>query len=87
MKGNKNKVRKFTPIRDSQKKETPSNKDKEKKKDLICYKCKKLRHIKYDFPLYKSKAKKGKKKVMMATLSDNEDDFTREENEKKKKSD
>lgn len=32
MKGNKNKVRKFTPIRDSQKKETPSNKDKEKKR-------------------------------------------------------
>ena len=35
---------------------------------------KKQRHIKYDSPLYKSGAKKGKKKAMMATWTNSEDD-------------
>ena len=35
--------------------------EKKKKRDFICYKCKKPRHIKYDCPLYKNKEKKRKK--------------------------
>ncbi|KAL6319912.1 hypothetical protein AAG906_036986 [Vitis piasezkii] len=42
----------------------------EEKRDLVCFKCKKPRHIKYDCPLYKSEAKKRKKKTMMATWSE-----------------
>ena len=56
---------------------------KRKKKYLICYKYKKLRHIQYDCTLYKSEAKKMKKKTMVAIWSDSEDDFTEKENERK----
>ncbi|KAL6329291.1 hypothetical protein AAG906_015497 [Vitis piasezkii] len=66
MKGERFKGRRFTSRKESQKKEASLNVDKEKN-DIICYKCKKLRHIKYDCPLYKSKAKKGKNKTMVAT--------------------
>ena len=48
----------------------------------MCFKCKKLRHIKYGCPLYKSEAKRRKKKTMMATWSENEDESSDEENEK-----
>ena len=63
-----------------------SHGDKEKweeKRDLVCFKCKKLRHIKYDCPLYKSEAKKKRKKTMMATWSESENESSKEENEKK----
>ena len=66
MKDERFKGRRFTSRKESQKKEASLNVDKEKN-DIICYKCKKLRHIKYDYPLYKSKAKKGNNKVMVAT--------------------
>ncbi|KAL6328642.1 hypothetical protein AAG906_003327 [Vitis piasezkii] len=66
MKGEKFKGRRFTSRKESQKKEASLNVDKEKN-DIICYKCKKPRHVKYDYPLYKSKAKKGKNKAMVAT--------------------
>ena len=66
MKDKRFKGRRFTSRKESQKKEASLNVDKEKN-DIICYKCKKLRHIKYDCPLYKSKAKKGKNKAMVAT--------------------
>ena len=42
---------------------------------------KKLGHIKYDCPLYKSEAKKRMKKAMMATWSESEES-SEEENEK-----
>ena len=66
--------RRFTSRRDLSKKESSSHGDKEKweeKRDLVCFKCKKPRHIKYVFPLYKSEAKR-KKKAMMATWSEND---------------
>ena len=50
--------------------------------DLVCLKCKKLEHIKYDCLLYKSKADKRKKKAMMSTWSKNEYESSEEENEK-----
>ena len=50
--------------------------------DLVCLKCKKLEHIKYDCLLYKSEDEKRKKKAMMATWSENEDESSEEENEK-----
>ena len=46
--------RKFTSRRDPSKKESSSHGDKEKwedKRDLVCFKCKKPGHIKYDCPL------------------------------------
>ena len=54
----------FTFRRDFSKKESSSHGDKERceeKRDLVCFKCKKPRHIKYDYPLYKSEAKRRKK--------------------------
>ena len=56
------------------KKEGPSKEEKENRegaKEVTCYKCKKPDHIKYDCPLYK--AKKEKRRAMMATWSQSED--------------
>ena len=85
MNGERFKGRKYSSKRDPQKKEATSNGDKEnkeEKKDVVCYKCKKLGHIKYDCSLYKSEAKKGKKNAMVATWSDCEGNSSKEENEK-----
>ena len=85
MKGEKFKGRRFTSRKDSFKKESSSHGDKERweeKRDLVCFKCKKLGHIKYDCPLYKSKAKMRKRKAMMATWSESENESSKEENEK-----
>ena len=85
MRGEKFRGRRFTSRRDSFKKEFSSHGDKEiweEKKDLVFFKCKKLGHIKYDFHLYKSEAKRRKKKAIMATWSESEDEFSEEENEK-----
>ena len=76
MRGERFKGRKFTSRRDLSKKESSSHGDKEKweeKRDLICFKCKKSRHIKYDCSLYKSEAKRRMKKSMMATCSESEE--------------
>ena len=53
----------------------------EEKKDLVCFKCKKLGHIKYDCPLYKSEAKRRINKTMMTTWSESEES-SEEEKEK-----
>ena len=60
--------------RSNHKKEGPSKEEKENRegaKEVTCYKCKKPDHIKYDCPLYK--AKKEKRRAMMATWSQSED--------------
>lgn len=67
----RNKRKKSCPKKESLNKKEYSNNDK--KKDLICYKCKKPRHIKYECPLYNNETKKGKKKAMILTLSDSEE--------------
>ena len=57
MKGERFRGKMFTFRKYFSKKESPSYGDKkrwEEKRDLVCFKCKKLRHIKYDCPLYKS---------------------------------
>ena len=85
MGGERFKGRRLTSRRDLAKKESSSHDDKEKweeKRDLVCFKCKKPGHIKYDCPLYKSEAKKRMKKAMMATWSESEES-SEEENEKK----
>ena len=78
------KGRRFTSRRDSFKKESSSNGEMERweeKRDLVCFKCKKLGHIKYDCSLYKSEAKRRKKKTIMATQSESKES-PEEENDK-----
>ena len=85
MRGERFRGRRFTSRRDFSKKEFSSHCDKErweKKRDLVCFKSKKPGHIKYDCPFYKSEAKKRKKKAMMATWSESEDESSEKENEK-----
>ena len=68
--------------RSNYKKEGPSIEEKEKRegaREVICYKCKKLGHAKYDYYLYKTE--RGKRKAMIATWSQSEDSFY-DENEK-----
>ena len=81
MRGERFKGRRFTSRRDLAKNESSSHGDTEKweeKRDLVCFKCKKLGHMKYDCPLYKSEAKRRKKKAMMATWSESEESFEEE---------
>ncbi|RVW34649.1 hypothetical protein CK203_116480 [Vitis vinifera] len=76
MRGERFRGRKFTSRIDFSKKESSSHGDKEKweeKRDLVCFKCKKPGHIKYNCPLYKSEAKRRMKKAMMATWSESEE--------------
>ena len=64
MRGERFRGRRFTSTRDFSKKESSSHGDKEiweEKRDLVCFKCKKPRHIKYNCPLYKSEAKRRKR--------------------------
>ena len=59
MRSEKFRGRRFTSRRDSSKEESSTHGDMkrwEEKKDLVCFKCKKPRHIKYDCPLYKNEA-------------------------------
>ena len=84
MRGERFRGRRFTSRRDLSKKESSSRGDKEKweeKRDLVCFKCKKPGHIKYNYPLYKSEAKRRIKKAMMTTQSESEESF-KEEKEK-----
>ena len=85
MRGERFRERKFTFRRDFSKKESSSHDDKERweeKRDLVCFKYKKPGHIKYDCTLYKSEAKNRKKKTMMVTWSESEDEFSEEKKEK-----
>ena len=49
------------------------SKDKDKEQPIICYECKRSKHIKVDCPQLKKAPKKLKKKTMMATWSDSAD--------------
>ena len=62
-------------------KEGPSREEKEKGgvREVIFYKCKKSGHVKYDYPLYK--AKRERRRAMMATCSQSKDSSD-DENEK-----
>ncbi|KAL6332460.1 hypothetical protein AAG906_008486 [Vitis piasezkii] len=87
MRGERFRERKFTSIRDLYKKKSSSHGDKEKweeKKDLVCFKCKKPGHIKYDCPLYKNEANRIMKKAVMATWSESEESSEKEKEKKKK---
>ena len=54
--------------------EPSKEKEKEKEKELpIYFKCKKSSYFRIDYPFLKKSSKKIKKKMMMATWSDNED--------------
>ena len=69
MRSEKFRGKRFTFRRDFSKKKFLSHGDNERweeKRDLECFKCKKLGRIKYACPLHKSEAKKRKKKAMMA---------------------
>ncbi|RVX10821.1 Retrovirus-related Pol polyprotein from transposon RE1 [Vitis vinifera] len=84
MRGERFRGKKFTSRRNPSRRESLSHGDKEKweeKGDLICFKCKKPRHIKYDCPLYKIEARRRMKKAMMATWSESEES-SEEEKEK-----
>ena len=81
MRGEMFRGKRFTSRRDLSKKESSFHGDKEKweeKRDLVCFKCKKPGHIKYDCPLYKREAKRRMKKTMMATWSESEESFEEE---------
>ena len=77
MRGEKFRRRRFASRRDFSKKESSSHRDKkrwEEKRDLLFFMCKKLGHFKYDCLFYKSEAKRRKKKAMMTTWSESEDE-------------
>ena len=81
MRGERFRGRKFTSRRDPSKNESSFHGDKEKwedKRDLICFKCKKPGHIKYDCPLYKNEANRIMKKVVMATWSESKESSEKE---------
>ncbi|GAB2288307.1 hypothetical protein Dimus_037988 [Dionaea muscipula] len=70
------------------KKDSSSDEDNKKKKDeIICYGCKKPRHIKSECPKEKVKKKyfKGKKKSFMATWYVSEDDSSSDESKQEEK--
>ncbi|RVX13323.1 hypothetical protein CK203_017879 [Vitis vinifera] len=75
MRGERFRGRKFTSRRDPSKRNLHPMVIREmgRERDLICFKCKKPGHIKYDCPLYKSEAKRRMKKAMMATWSESEE--------------
>ncbi|KAL6333030.1 hypothetical protein AAG906_020050 [Vitis piasezkii] len=81
MRGERFRGRKFTSRIDFSKKESSSHGDKEKweeKRDLVCFKCKKPGHIKYNCLLYKSEDKRRMKKAMMTTWSESEESSAEE---------
>ena len=68
--------------RSNYKKKSHSREEKVKREEatkVVCYKCKKLGHVKYDCPL--NKTKREKRRVIMATWSQSEDSSD-DENEK-----